>query len=507
MDWKEEKVGIHFGSNYDVNVRTEAAGDAVALINQGMLFSPEAFRVSAGGSPGTGLFVTVTLGEPYNHHCMQPSLRLEYPRWDTQDICWSRSNPSVDDFWFSKLIEEFKILFEIIFESNINKIPTIVIENLREDVAAGALLEIMKDRPNRITRMEVLNNDDDEHQNRAVDFCCQILPKMKDIKTFCFERITEVNDYVILHLFETMNAMKNLETIDFRVNRFMTSTYKNKGITQGNDDQIGLSITPLVGALVSSKTSIVKNLYFGGRKLSSDSVVDLANAMPHLRLRKLSLRACGLDEIALIAIVQALAQNTELRELDLSHNTFTTNVMEELCLALKLNKFLEKLVVEHCDIDLPQVQCLAEALPGIKNLRYLWMDGNTFTWTPTIILRDVTAEEIASTRRYFLVPVGNAHTPYSIGANTLARAMPYNTRLLEVKMGEFRELAGFSRVCCTPPPYTEHIWRALRAECKGALMRNLEHYQETRWTKMQKAVITIAAILLAKIDAEDQASE
>lgn len=499
MSWKEEKVKFLFGFGL-ANARTETAEDAVALIDQGMLFLPNAFRVSAGGNPEEGLFVTVALGEPYNHHCSEPKIRLEYPRWDARDIFWSRSNPSLDDFVYNTMTQAFGILFEVVFASRINEMTTIVIEYLGGNAAADALIQFLKARPNSITEIEALNTnslnqepeDSSHHRQRTVDFCCRVIANNDDLKVFSFEKMTEVSEDMIMQLFRGMKDMNNLETIDFRTNRFMTSTGKAQGIYDHEHGAGPLSITPLVCALTeANKSAVLKNLYFGGRQLSSDSVVDLANAMPHLRLRKLSLRACGLDERAMIAIVKSLVQRTELRELDLSHNTFTIDVMAELCLALKSNTFLEKIVLEHCGIDLPQVQCLTEALPEIKNVRYLWMDGNAFTWTPTMYA--ARTKDPTDISWYRVAPV------YSIGATTLAKAMPSNTSLLEVKMGEFGKLVGFSMVCCTPPPYKEHIWESLNVPYRDALLRNSKHYQATRWTKVQKAVTNIAALLLAKL--------
>jgi hypothetical protein len=157
-------------------------------------------------------------------------------------------------------------------------------------------------------------------------------------------------------------------------------------------------------------------------------------------------------------------------------------VMKQLCSLLKQNTTLERLTAEHCDIDFGQIQCLALALPEMKGLRHLSLDGNDFTWNP---LRN----------------------GYSYGASMLAASLEDNRVLLSVEMGETGQISFPGGICCTPPTYVEHLSVAIQAKSRIVFERNKLVYRVYKRTKLQHAVIRTVTLLLNKMEEPDEKKE
>jgi hypothetical protein len=197
----------------------------------------------------------------------------------------------------------------------------------------------------------------------------------------------------------------------------------------------------------------------------------LVQALPQTKLTKLSLRDTGLDEATLLALVRHLGQDTKLLALDLSHNTITCQVMEELVVSLQANESLTRLTLAHCDIDLAQARCLAQGIPNFPGLFHLCLNGNNFTWNP---LRE----------------------GHSVGATALVQAVAHDKGFLQsLTMGDFGHIGGASMVCCTSPTYKSYFDTA---GLDSHLQRNQERYRDYRRGRLQESVCQIATLLRDK---------
>jgi hypothetical protein len=122
---------------------------------------------------------------------------------------------------------------------------------------------------------------------------------------------------------------------------------------------------------------------------------------------------------------------------------------------------LKTLKLEHCKIDLDQVQYLAKSLPNIRNLQSLHMDGNEFTWKS--LLED----------------------GESVGANSLLEALERNRSLVSVEMGEIGMLAQYGMACCTSSPYSTTLNMDNMEKFRDLLKRNATFFEKTRSLRAQ----------------------
>jgi len=523
--WKDEKVVFRGGCGDSSTSVTGKAENMVAMINQRLILSRGVVQVEAGWNAEDGCLVRIIAGPPFEYHGTFPRFAL-YNKRDPKTIFWTRTASSFHERppqQNDMAIPGFEVLFEIIFSSVIAHMGRIVIHPIGHDSAAETLYKKLVAHP-KITHFEFLNsfNESEEsnaEKTRTMKFCCKLLESCTHMKELLFENLKTYDDELVQKLFEAIGCNQGLETIDLRDYRRMTSWSKRQEIAKGNHGRGPISIAPLVLALAHPRNRIsasLRTLHLGGAQLSGDSVIDLARVLPSLGLHKLSVRACGQDNTALVPLVQSLAKNTALRELDISHNLFCSEVMEQLCQSLKENKMLQRLVIEYCNINVEHLKCLAKALPDIKSLRYLLMDGNDFTHTPMFYGLDEIATELQGQFEFVWARpmcvesetgTFECHNPWSkqevepcsLGASILAHAMDANKSLFEVNIGE-NGFSPYSMSCCTTPPHTEHWSKQARGVYKAAVDRNYKKYQEMRSTRMQQAVVRIVTLALDKMD-------
>ncbi|CAB9527576.1 expressed unknown protein [Seminavis robusta] len=202
-------------------------------------------------------------------------------------------------------------------------------------------------------------------------------------------------------------------------------------------------------------------------------------------LEILGLRGTGLAEDILVMLFQTglSTDNKTLLQLDVSRNCFTPKVMAACCESLVASATLDILKAEHCGIDLSQIQTLSASLPDIHGLHHLHLDGNEFTWTPLV--------------------EGTVETQGSI---CVLAGMERNQSLWSIQMGEYNMLTRSSRPCCTPPTYTEHMSLTTRFQLKNCLQRNIQLDKGKKWSQMEQAVVRLAALLLYKINQQEQGS-
>lgn len=288
----------------------------------------------------------------------------------------------------------------------------------------------------------------------------------------------------IYQVFEAVQDSKRLKTLDLRTCMQIDDMFREIPVThegrymRASGKEMGANISPLVSALVSP-TCTLTDLNLGGLKLTAASATLLASQIGLCEsLERLGLRATGLSEECLLVLFgQGLPSNDNLKELDVSWNSFTPNVMRALCDGLSVNKTLEKLRAEHCKIDFDLVQMLSSALADFKGIRHLGLDGNDFAWTPLS---------------------GGDHGE-SLGAVSLVRGMKDNRSLLSIRVGECGMLSPVGRACCTGPTYDEHIGAFTRYELQTFSARNQKLQNEQQWLRMQTAVVSIANLLLRKM--------
>jgi len=206
----------------------------------------------------------------------------------------------------------------------------------------------------------------------------------------------------------------------------------------------------------------------------------------------------------LISLFHGLERNRDLRVLDVSHNTFTPKVVQQLCVALEANTSLSRLIAEHCDIDFPQIQCLAKSLSAIKGLQHLELNGNEFTWSPRATggyWQDVVLPEFEEHGSGWY---RGGFEPE--GITLLAQVMGDNHSLLsfEVKVpGISVKMPGrsFGMLCCSTPPYSEYYQSCTTSnKIETALKRNKEFYATNKKPRMQQAVCRLATLLLSKME-------
>jgi hypothetical protein len=112
--------------------------------------------------------------------------------------------------------------------------------------------------------------------------------------------------------------------------------------------------------------------------------------------------------------------------------------MQELTVSLKEREkcspatlmFLE-LRLEHWDIDVHMVECLAKSLSGIDGLRGLYLDSNKFCCAPR--LEDSGDFAVASESS----PPRGKGAMYIIGVAMMVNGLKDNESLVSLKMGDF----------------------------------------------------------------------
>jgi hypothetical protein len=399
------------------------------------------------------------------------------------DCIWSRLSANVtEDFWTQKqqpaMEEELKAVFEFVVESV--PLDRLEISGLKHEIASDILYQKLLNNP-KATKLEFSSHKG--RQRNVVDLCCNLIANSTTLNEVVFHDIEKFEQDSAQRLFQAMQSNNsNLKILSIKRSRYLQSWGK---AGPGNKGGKPIRIEPLVSALLghSERPYPLEVLDLGGNPILSTSPrCPLAAAMPSLGLKRLSLRGCSLVETALLDIVKGLEQNHVLRHLDLSHNTFTKPISEQLALSLEKNTMLKTLKLEHCKIDLDQAQYLAKSLPTIRNLQSLHMDGNEFTWKP--LLED----------------------GESVGVNLLLEALERNKSLVDMKMGEFGMLAKYGMSCCTSPPYSTTLKKDNMQKFRDLLKRNATFFENTRSLRAQQAVVRIAEVLLTKMEESDAES-
>jgi hypothetical protein len=398
----------------------------------------------------------------------------------SSELHWTRPPPSsssssephvVDNVESNVNARAFKALFSIVLALE----PyCLKIEVLGNDMAARVLAKQLVHSPGRrveFTDLAVHGNIDPAEGIRQLDLATHLLRQSQTIASIFFPNFGQYGASTQALLFQALRQNRTLTGLDLSQSRYLdTWTGHDKASTNGDGT---VRAQGLVEALQQPHAAL-QALHVSGYRLVDP--LPLVRALPHLQLVKLSLRDTCLDEATLLALVRYLRQDTKLRELDLSHNPLTCQVMEELVASLQENESLESLKLEHCEIDLAQALCVAQGLPSCKGLLHLSLNGNDFTWNPL-------------------------HEGQSVGATALVQAVQAGSSssfLQTLDMGDFGHIGGASMVCCSSPTYKSYFDRAA---LKATLQRNQARYRDYRQRRLQESVCRIATLLLDKTNA------
>ena len=112
----------------------------------------------------------------------------------------------------------------------------------------------------------------------------------------------------------------------------------------------------------------------------------------NMSLQYLNLTDCNLEAKGLVGIAKALQASIALKHLYLSSNCITTEVSQELALAVSKRSKLQCLALSDCQLEETGLISIAEALRKISSLRYLDLSHNNIT--------DKAASTIASAIAY-----------------------------------------------------------------------------------------------------------
>jgi Ran GTPase-activating protein (RanGAP) involved in mRNA processing and transport len=364
-----------------------------------------------------------------------------------------------------QLERQIDALLDIVLSSfDVNQ--TLGIQCLEHDLAIDVLFR--KLQTSQIRKLEVQGLSETKRvqsQGRALQLCSRIIqgnsiPTLKEL--FVEDLAKQYPPMLIRKFFQALESNESLEILDFRASRRIHTWGKASGRCH-EKTELGLNLGSLLLALCTKPTgatpSSLKKLDLSGNLLSQSSAFALAKALPHLQLDSLLLRHTGLEVATLLQIMHSLKNSTTvLRELDLSRNTCTLQVMKVLCSALQKNKNLTSLSMDHCNIDLEQVQHLASTLPKIKYLEILSLDGNEFTNRP--VLGGCLLGMRTRNRR----DIGSI----SIGATCMVNALVNNHSLMSLSMGA--NPRGYS--CCTTPMYPLAVEYHKKQSLLGFLHRN-----------------------------------
>jgi len=249
-----------------------------------------------------------------------------------------------------------------------------------------------------------------------------------------------------------------LETLDLRAERRIHAWDRHRKRRQGPRNP-KVCILPLVKG-ASKDFDALKKVDLSGNKLSSDSVHAFITSLHEnsKSLTKLMLRDTFLDGPAVKAITHLLKDNTcGLRELDISHNgspLTRRGVLQELCASLKTNTTIQSLKLEHCCLKLSHMKVLAGALPEMRGLQHLCLNGN---WDTKVALAE--------------------------GPGILVDALEFNPHLLTLEVGS---LSFRSARTCTTPSYSICRLDDSKVEkLHDLLRRNNEAYDEKRKQRVE----------------------
>ncbi|CAJ1953907.1 unnamed protein product [Cylindrotheca closterium] len=403
-----------------------------------------------------------------------------------QDVFWSRSPANVPDSvwrdWDKPMSTTFSEeqspndAFCTILQANLNWVEITKIEN---EIAYDILYQKLLHHPT-ITKIDIPSAE--YHQETVVDFCCNLIANSDTLEAIFFQDIGSLDEHLVQKMFQSLETSLTLKSLDLRTSRYLETWGKCGPGTQRSKSKPGLPVEAILAALEcfdeASQCSL-RTLDFGGNPMAlSSSICPFVMKLlsPGLGLERLSFRGCALTEAGLLSVAKELDNNTSLKFLDLSHNVISKPVMEQLTKSLAKNTTLRSLKLEHCSIDLDLAECLASSLPEIRRLQHLYMDGNEFTWDPLTEAKE------------------------SIGAIAIVKALEMNKSLHSLKMGEHGMFARWGMACCTSPPYSTTLCKSNLEEMDACLERNKEAWEVMKQSRYQRAIVSIAKILLSKID-------
>lgn len=313
------------------------------------------------------------------------------------------------------------------------------------------------------------------------------------------------------HLFLAMQYNSSLKFLDLRCFRHIHSWNRTSKSSKIDQKTEGYCIARLVESLLVSKSDI--SLDLSGNRLSRDSALKLAKSLPQLELKELVLRDTDMDEVVMLELLQSLKSATcSVRELDLSHNSFSSmKLMRELIEALEINTMLNRLTMDHCDIDFDQIQLFAQSMVNIQGLRHLSMNGNPFTWYP--ILNGVYRDNMQLVKGYLApdasswpesrgtvkddnycddgtpsdstgIISNNKYSSFGLVILLKYLEQPNSMRLLTLEAGDHKDLDGcWGIVCCSTPHYRFHLTPSLKERLQRCLRRNQKIYDAFRKTR------------------------
>ena len=445
----------------------------------------------------------------------------------TQDenIAKEESNESTPSSSIQDISETFDALWEIVLGSVAGRIG---VGTLQHDLAADTLCQkLQSGRFTSIDAIEFHNGEisyktdenkkqaallEIDNKQRVMDLCCKLLRKgPATLQTVYFKDLAKKYDaQTIKELFQCLQKNTTLQTFDARSSRYIhswnriCSGYHNASREKESD----FSIEPLISALLNNENvHAMKRLDLSGNHLSKASAVQLAKALHRLGLKELLLRETELDEESLLELARSIRSDSSLRLLNISCNLFSPKVMEEMTTSLQQNKTLETLVMDHCNIDLEQIQCFSRNLPNMLSLRHLSLNGNPFTWYPILngvyqngkLIRQMSGQATAdesSDDDWALDAIG-----FVLLIKAIKRQQENGGFLVSLEAGDDGNICGLSYVCCSTPQYCTILSPSRNKRLRRCLQENKKAYKVFLETRQKEAVVKIAGLLLEKTQA------